>query len=185
MFPSRINPIWLGIVAAISALGLIVIDPANRALYVVGVGIVVFTFLFFKALFWLGNRVNPPPVPNSAVQEVFERCASSAQDEDWILVKFQPGVSLEQARLKVGSPNYSEDDRLVGFMTKAQVVAPSRPNVAIFYSEEKGYLLARRTYIQTLEKKYGRWMLDTWHSLVGAMSRVGMQVSSLDGPQYF
>lgn len=138
-----------------------------------------------QAEIWLRNLINPPPVPNTAVRQLLDRCARQGEIEEWILIEFHAKVSLEEARKNVGSPTYSNRERLQAFMFKFQACVPSRPDVAIFFSSEKGYLMGRVRYIEALEQKFGRWSLDTWYSMIGAMLTMGMQVCCLDGGQLF
>lgn len=175
----RINrdPIWL--LAAACAIGLVV-DPAHSGLYLAGLGFMV----SLRMLSWFIKRLRGSPIPDKAVRELLDRCTKEDHNEEWVLVKFRPGVSLEEARYKAGSEGYSEKERLMGFMTKLNVVSRAAPNVAIFYSADKGFLCGRRAVIAAMLDKYGRWILDTWFTLVGALRKKGYEVHSLDGPQF-
>lgn len=184
MIRVRRNPLWLVLILSPFAAWLWFAYPAERTwlgICLIGLSIMV----VIQVGFWLLNVINPPPVPSTAVRQLLDCCARQGEDEEWILVEFRPRVSLEEARQRAGSPTYSKQDRLHGFMTKFQWSAPSRPDVALFFSPEKGYLMGRVRYINALEQNYGRWTLDTWYSMTGAMVRMGMQPCCLDGGQMF
>lgn len=182
MFKMRKDPIWLVYIAGLVVALLYFIDPANRSVYLFLLAGVAFFFIL-RLVFRLLKKTAGSPVPDSAVKEMFNLYLRNTQDEEWILARFSPKVSLAEARLKVGSQAYSDKDRLQGFMTKFSLIAPSRKDVAILYSPEKGVLLAHYEIIQAIENKYGRWMLDTWYPLVRGMKRLGMDAVNLDGPQ--
>jgi len=184
MIRVRRDPIWLLLILVPILAWLWFAYPNQRGwLQIVGVGLGIYVVL--RVGFWALTLLSRPPVPNSAARELVERCTGEQTEQEWTLVKFRPAVTLEEARRKVGSASYSEEDRLHGFMTKFQFAAPSRPDVAVFHSAEKGYLLGRTEVIRALEKRYGRWMLDTWYSLRGALLKNNMQDCSLDGGQLF
>ncbi|MBP8131441.1 MAG: hypothetical protein KA184_17820 [Candidatus Hydrogenedentes bacterium] len=182
MFRVRRDPIWLLFLMAPLLAAAWVLDPASRGFYiwcVVGLGV----FLVLRIAFWLLKKASGTPVPDSAVLELLDRSKNAPHSAEWVLTRFRPAVPLEAARAKVGSAEYTDEDRVRGFMMKAELIAPSRPDVAVFYSPNKGILLGNPEMIRNLEKQYGRWLLDTWYCLTGAMSRVGMASLDLDGPQ--
>jgi len=184
MIRIRQDPIWLWLLFLTLTVAGLVSLPAQREFFItclagVAVGLVVWLSL------WLLKHLLPVPVPYRAVLDLIDRCCDCRETDEWVLVKFKPRVSLEMARRNVGSLDYSNEDRLFGFMVKFEASAPSRPDVAVFYAPNKGFLLGGRQVISKLEGKYGRWMLDTWYSLCGAIRRNGMTVCDLDHPQTF
>lgn len=184
MFRVRRDPIWILLIVGPVLVWLWFANLDQRGW--VGPSLIMLGALIaLRLAFWLLANIRRSPVPNSAVKELLARCENAGPDQEWVLVEFRPNLSLEEARLRAGSASYSKEDRLRGFMTKFQFAAPSRPDIAVFHSSEKGYLLGRVAYINTLERKYGRWMLNTWYSLMGAMTRTGMTECSLDGGQFF
>jgi hypothetical protein len=183
MFRVRRDPFWIVYIFGPIVVILFFLDPARRDVYeilLVATGFV----LLLRFIFWIYKKITGSPVPDDAVREMIKRCTDDNSDEEWVLVKFRPSVSLAEARYKVGSQTYSEKDRLKGFIAKLAFISESRPDAAIFYSKEKGFLLGNREVIIALEKKHGAWILDTWYSLLGAMRGTGMTAVNLDGPQY-
>lgn len=126
------------------------------------------------------KRYSPAPVPDSAVRQLLESLAS---DAEWISIRFAPGVSLHVAAVRVGHA-ITESERLMSFNTKLAFTAQAMPHVAIFYSGDKGFVAARRLVIEEMVRRYGRWTLDTWFALVGALRKNGYGVHSLDGAQF-
>ncbi len=184
MIRIRRDPIWLWLLfLALTVIGLVVL-PVQREFFMICLIGVVVGFVVWLSL-WLFKHLFLTSVPYRAVLELVDRCCDPWHTDEWVLVKFKPRVSLEEARRNVGSLDYSNEDRLVGFMVKFKASAPSRPDVAVFYAPNKGFLLGRRQVISKLERKYGRWILDTWFSLCGAIRRNGMTVCDLDHPQAF
>jgi hypothetical protein len=184
MIRIRRDPIQLLLLfLALTLIGLVLL-PVQREFFIICLDGVVVCFVVWLSL-WMCKHLFPTPVPYRAVLELLDRCCDPWQTEEWVLVKFKPRVSLEEARRNVGSLDYSNEARLFGFMVKFEASAPSRPDVAVFYAPNKGFLLARRQAISKLERKYGRWILDTWYSLCGVIRRNGMTVCDLDHPQVF
>jgi hypothetical protein len=176
------NPIWVLIAGVVAALGLMLIDPRRASIYMILLGLSA-AGLFLQLVFRVVKKLNPAPVPDSAIREMMEACDTNSSDDDWILIRFRPNVSLEQARAKVGSATYSDEDRLQGFMGKFQMVAAMEPRIAIFYAPNKGILMANPAALKAMKRKYGLWMLDTWYSLDGALAREGFATRDLDSPQ--
>lgn len=182
MFRVRRDPFWLLIIAIPALFLASLIDEMGRSFYLLLLAPAMFVVVF-RLGFDLLKRLNPSPVPDSVVREMLDLCTRNDRGDDWILVKIPPKVSLEEAQRKVGSSMYSEEDRLQSLLAKFHMVAPGWPNVAIFYAPNKGFLLANRLVVGALERKYGRWMLDTWYSLNGALGREGLSTRDLDTPQ--
>jgi hypothetical protein len=176
------NPIWLSIIGVVAALGLMMIDSPRASMYMILLGLSA-AGLFLQLIFYVMKKLNPAPVPDSAIREMMKACDTHNSDDDWILIQFHPKISLAQARAKVGSATYSEEDRLQGFMTKFQMVAAMEPRIAIFYAPNKGILIANPVALKAMKRKYGPWMLDTWYSMDGALAREGFSTRDLDSPQ--
>ncbi len=176
------NPIWVSILGIVVALSLLLIDSPRASMYLILLGLSA-AGLFLQLVFQLMKQVNPAPVPDSAIREMMEACDTNGSDEDWILIRFHPKISLEQARATVGSATYSEEDRLQGFMAKFQMIAAMEPRIAIFYAPNKGILMANPIALKAMKRKYGLWTLDTWYSLNGALAREGFSIRDLDSPQ--
>jgi len=175
------NPLWIATPLAIVCLLLYLSDPPQGQFYLlILMGYAL--MLVLQTVMIVAKRIAPPPVPDYALRDLFERWEHSP--DDWILVEFEPFVPLAQARQRANSPTYSQEDRKAAFLTKARLVSLSTPQVAFFFSSEKGYLLASRGDLATLVKRYGRWTIDTWYSLSGAAGRLGLESRSLDGPQF-
>lgn len=184
MFRVRWDPFWLLVLLVPIAIWGVLAYPKYRAFWVaavVALGLVVALRLLFEAI----KARHPAPVPDSAVRELLQRCTGDDRYERWVLVRFRPGLTLEEARIRAGSASYADEDRLEGFMAKFHAIEPSRPDIAIFYSPNRGLLLGRVPTLRALEHRYGRWLLDTWHTLVGALRRGGLTVLDLDSPQLF
>jgi hypothetical protein len=173
MFRVRRDPIWLWLILLIVAIGGLIAYPEERTFFMYCLAAIA-VFLLVRFGFEVFKRIIGTPVPDSAVRELLERCAGEGRYEEWAMVKFRPKVSLKEVRRRIGSPSYSEENRLEGFMTKFHFAAPSRPDVGIFYSPNKGFLLGRSAVINALEQRYGRWMLDTWYTLTGALRKHDM-----------
>jgi hypothetical protein len=160
MIRIRRDPIWLLLLfLALTVIGIVLL-PVQREFFMTCIVGVVACFVVWLSL-WLFKHLFPTLVPHRAVLELLDRCCAQWQTDEWVLVKFKPRVSLEEARMNVCSPHYSNEDRLAGFMVKFKAIAPSRPDVAVFYAPNKGFLLGKRQVISKLEQKYGRWILDT------------------------
>jgi len=142
---------------------------------VIGVPAVLFVAL------WFIKKLKPSPVPDRAVRQILDGSRTAGQE--WVLARFQPRVSVAEASLNVGRA-ISEEERLQGFMFKLNAVSQAAPHVAIFYSSDKGFVSGRRRAIGLMLQQHGRWTLNTWWPLVGALRRAGYDVHSLDGPQY-
>ncbi len=177
------NPLWLAMLAALPLGAMAMLDPANRSAYVAMALLLPGMIAVFGGVFWLIRRAMGMDVPDAAVRELLDRTAAPPAGDVWILVRFRAKVSLEDARRQVGSASYSDADRLRGFMGKFEMIAPSRPDVAIYYGPKKGVLVGHRPTIHLMEERYGRWMLDNWGSLVGALRRHSLSVCDLDAPQ--
>jgi CHAT domain-containing protein len=184
MLRIRRDPIWLVLPAVCLLIWGLLFDPSNRKFYLFWLAMLA-VFLISRLVFWLIKRVVRAPVPDSAIQEMLYLCRKDNEEGEWSLVEFRPKVSLEEARDRVGMETYSKEDRLNAFMKKFSMIVPYRPDVAIFYSPEKGFLLVRTAMIQALEAKYGKWTLDTWYTFNGAMKRMGIGECNLDGGQNF
>lgn len=184
MLRIRRDPIWLVLPAVYLLIWGLLFDPSNRKFYLFWLPVLA-VFLISRLVFWLIKRAVGTPVPDSAIQEMLYLCRKDNEEGEWSLVEFPPKLSLEKARDRVGSETYSKEDRLNNFMMKFSMIVQYRPDVAIFYSPEKGFLLVRTAMIRALEAKYGKWTLDTWYSLKGAMKRMGIGECNLDGGQSF
>jgi hypothetical protein len=178
------NPVWLSVLIMLIAWYFFVNDPTRRAFYVFSLVIGGFTLLL-QLVFQFLKRLNPAPVPDSAIRDMMKACHEDEQNGDWIIIAFPPKISLAEARSRAGSDDYSTDDRLRSFILKVQMIAPSLPRTAIFYSPNKGFLVANRELIQYIEKRYGRWMLDTWYSLNGALNKEALSTEDLDASRVF
>jgi hypothetical protein len=169
---------WLGVAALGFAIAGMVLDAGHRWVYAVGM-IGILLFLVSEGFFRLMG--NASPVPNSAVRALVSSCHEST--DDWVIVRFAPRRSLAEARRKAGTDAYTDEDRVDGFMGKLSIVAPLSPEVAVYYSANKGIVAADPGALRRVEGRYGRFMINTWHTLLGALRSCDMTAVSLDGPQ--
>lgn len=182
MFKIRFNPTWLMVTGFVASAVGIAVAPGHRSFFILIMAIIG-VFLFLNVVMWLKNLLDPPPVPDSAVRLLLKRCKEGQDPDEWAIAEFTPRVSLKEARSRVGSDTYSQEDRVKSFMMKFNMLAASRPATAIFYSTNKGVAVAKVGPVNALLKKHGEWKLNTWNCLVGALRMKGMTVASLDGPQ--
>lgn len=178
----RFNSIWIVLVGVIVSVTGLVFAPQHRSLFMI-VLVMGGVILSLNMLMWFRNLMNPPPVPNQAVRLLLKRCMDGQDLNEWFIAEFAPAVSLEEARFNVGNDNYSQEDRVNSFMMKFKMLASSRPETAIFYSINRGVVVAKVGSVRSLIKKYGMWKLDTWYCLVGALSQKNLEADSLDGSQ--
>ena len=185
MLRARRDPMWLILPGVVVLVWCVFAYPQHRTYFFILLGVVGF-LLVMRLFWWVLRRIMKTPVPDSAVREMLDRCIGEEQPlpgDELVLVRFRPRVSLEEARQKTGMSTYSADDRVKSFMMKCSLIGPSRPDVIVFYSSQKGCLVARRRMVVALEQKYGRWILDNWNTFTGAALKSGLNVCSLDGPQ--
>jgi len=144
MWKAKRNPLWVTPPAAIVCLLLYLRDPPQGKSYLIFLAVYALAVGLQTAMV-VAKRVAPPPVPDYAVCDLLQRWEH--WPDDWIVVEFEPLVSLAQARQRVHSTTYSQEDRKAAFLTKARLVSASAPRVAFFFSSEKGHLLASREAI--------------------------------------
>src|ERR1044072_4549635 len=118
------NPLWIIIPVAVGSGLLYFSNPAQGRIYLIPLAIAGLTLVLQTAIA-VAKRVAPPPVPDYAVGDLLERIKLSL--DDWILVEFEPSIPLNEARQRVGSQKYSQENRKAAFLTKAQLISPSMP----------------------------------------------------------
>jgi hypothetical protein len=181
MWKAKFGPLWIATPMALLAAWLYLRNPEDDAFWLTMLAFYS-VMLFMQLSMFLVARIWPGPVPDDAVRDLLERSKESR--EDWILVEFEPQLSLEGARQRTGSRTYSQEDRKSAFLMKARLISPTAPSVGFYFSAEKGYVLGNREALTGLLKKYGPWTLDNWRSLTGAALQCGVESRSLDGAQF-
>lgn len=180
----RLNPLFVLLPALTLLLIAFFVSPNYRTLLLVPLCLCLIAFLP-EVILRIADVVGPKEVPNAAVRLLLRQCIDGKEPEEWAIVRFTPGISLNEVQQRLNNAAYTEEDRIAGFMRKFDAVAPQRETVAVFYSSTKGIAVGKVGPIKTLVTMFGRWKLEPWRCLVGALRTKGMEVQSLDGSQTY